>query len=83
MTQAHLFEAKQLEAACLNFIKSHLDQVVVEESFINLAQDWPAVALKIHLHTAGVSENLAKDTVEQAESRKRKRDNDGAASADA
>ena len=59
-----------------------MDEVFVTESFIGLAQDWPAVSIKINLHTAGISGDRAKSALEQAASNKRKRDEDGAAASD-
>ena len=78
LCQAHLYEAKELEAVCLDFVRARLEQVVVTDGFIGLSSDWPEVALKIQLHTAGVSGERAKGAVEQAETRKRKRGDDGA-----
>ena len=76
--QAHLFEAQQLERACLEFIKANMEQVVVTPGFVSLSHEWPAVMVKINLHTAGVAGERASEVIEQAESQKRKRGDDGA-----
>ena len=83
LRQAHLYEAKQLEAACLNFVKANMAAVAVTPGFINLSEECPAVQLKINLHIAGVPEDRATKAVSEAQSsRKRQRDEDGASAAD-
>ena len=83
LRQAHLYEAKQLEAACLNFVKANMAAVAVTPGFINLSEECPAVQLKINLHIAGVPEDRATKAVSEAQSsRKRRRDEDGASAAD-
>eukprot|EP00931_Biecheleriopsis_adriatica_P088513 TRINITY_DN62817_c0_g1_i1.p1 TRINITY_DN62817_c0_g1~~TRINITY_DN62817_c0_g1_i1.p1 ORF type:complete len:493 (-),score=88.51 TRINITY_DN62817_c0_g1_i1:158-1636(-) len=76
LCQAHLYDAKQLTNACLNFIKRCYAEVVVTQSFGKLAKDWPEVMLKINLCTAGVAEASATPALEasQRASGKRKRD---------
>ena len=56
LCQAHLFQAKQLEQACLRFIKDHADQVFTLPAYLELIKKWPQVALKISLFSAGVHE---------------------------
>merc|ERR1712125_21519 len=51
LCQAHLYEAKQLASACLNFVKKHYAAVMVTEKFGTLAREWPDVMLKINLCT--------------------------------
>ena len=83
LRQAHLYEAKQLEAACLDFAKANMAAVAVTPGFINLSEECPAVQLKINLHIAGVPEDRATKAVSEAQSsRKRQRDEDGASAAD-
>ena len=83
LRQAHLYEAKQLEAACLDFVKANMAAVAVTPGFISLSDECPAVQLKINLHTAGVPEDRATAAVEAQSSRKRRRtDEDGASAAD-
>lgn len=67
LCQAHLYEAKQLEKACLAFIKNHMEEVVVTPSFGQLGKDWPQVMLKISIFTAGVSETRASPAFEAFE----------------
>ncbi|CAE7764739.1 BPM3, partial [Symbiodinium sp. CCMP2456] len=56
LCQAHLFQAKQLEQACLCFIRDHADQVFTLPAYLELITKWPEIALKINLFSAGVSE---------------------------
>jgi len=75
LVQAHLFEAKQLEKRCLEFIIANMSEVVKTESFASLGQQWPQVSLKITLRVAGVSEGTTTTAMEVQENvRKRKRD---------
>jgi len=53
LCQGHLYEAKQLEQACLAFIKDNLAQVVSSSSFGRGCKEWPEVVLKINAATAG------------------------------
>jgi speckle-type POZ protein len=75
LCQAHLYEAKQLTNACLDFIREHYAAVIVTEKFGTLGKEWPEVMLKINLCMAGVSETSAKPAIEasQRASGKRKR----------
>ena len=56
LCQAHLLQAKQLEKACLSFIKEHAGQVLTMPAYAELVKEWPQVALKVSLCAAGVSE---------------------------
>lgn len=67
LCQAHLYEAKQLEKACLSFIKNHMEEVVVTSSFGQLGKDWPQVMMKISIFTAGVSEARASPAIDAFE----------------
>ena len=82
LRHAHLYEAKELEAACLDFVTANMAAVAVTPGFISLSDECPAVQLKINLHTAGVPEDRATAAVEAQSSRKRRRDEDGASAAD-
>merc|ERR1711988_161287 len=76
LCQAHLYEAKKLEEKCLNFIKTHMTEVVKTDAFGSLCAEWPQVSLKVTLHNAGVPESAAAAAVEKQENvRKRKREN--------
>ena len=59
LCQAHLLQAKQLEMACLTFIKHHMSQVLMMPSYAELIRKWPQVALKVSLFSAGVSKTEA------------------------
>jgi speckle-type POZ protein len=59
LTQAHLFEAVDLEQACLRFIKAHFDKVVMTASFGVMTQEWPEVALRISMFMAGLAPGTA------------------------
>ena len=56
LSQAHLLQAKQLERACLSFIKDNMSQVLTMPSYLELLKKWPQLALKISLFLADVSE---------------------------
>lgn len=75
LCQAHLYEAKHLASACLNYVKEHYAAVIVTEDFGSLAKDWPEVMVKINLWMGGVTESNAKTAIEasQRASGKRKR----------
>lgn len=64
LQQAHLYEAKHLEEACLKFVKEHFHAIVVMESFGIMSKDWPEVALKVNIFMAGVSENSAEAAIQ-------------------
>jgi len=76
LCQAHLFNAKQLEEVCLNFIRTNARRVVGTLEFARLTTEWPEVLLKISLFGLGVSPANAEPAVlAQLESRrKRKRE---------
>jgi speckle-type POZ protein len=59
LCQAHLYEAEELEKACLAFIAKSLQAVVLTEKFGTLGKEWPEVMLKVNTFTAGVSESSA------------------------
>ena len=85
--QAHLYDAKQLEGACLQFIGERMPQVCVTPSFGALSAAWPAVLVKINHHLAGVPAAAAAPAIEAAAAarrgskRKREQDDGGAARA--
>jgi speckle-type POZ protein len=54
-TQAHLYEAVELEQACLRFIKTHFHQVVMTAGFGTMTEEWPVLALRISIFMAGLS----------------------------
>lgn len=56
LTDAYLYGAKQLEEACLIFIKQNMALVAVTPEFASLCKDWPDVMLKLSRHSAGVPE---------------------------
>mmetsp|Transcript_49626 Transcript_49626/g.89146 ORF Transcript_49626/g.89146 Transcript_49626/m.89146 type:complete len:524 (-) Transcript_49626:50-1621(-) len=75
LCQAHLCEAQQLEAACLDYIKEHFSKIAPTEEFARLTTEWPELMLKISLHAQGVSsEETAAALSTQQAVRKRKRE---------
>eukprot|EP00440_Ansanella_granifera_P060520 gb/GFBE01065596.1/.p1 GENE.gb/GFBE01065596.1/~~gb/GFBE01065596.1/.p1 ORF type:complete len:512 (+),score=106.56 gb/GFBE01065596.1/:1-1536(+) len=76
LCQAHLYEAKQLEEACLNFIKDNASKVMVSAGFGQLGKDWPQILLKVSLSLSGISEAQASAAIQaqQGVGYKRKRD---------
>ncbi|CAE7639799.1 BPM2 [Symbiodinium sp. CCMP2456] len=67
LCQAHLLQAKQLEKACLSFIKDHATQVLTLPAYADLVKKWPQIGLKVHLYTAGVSEAEALAAIDALE----------------
>ncbi|CAK9108444.1 BTB/POZ and MATH domain-containing protein 3 [Durusdinium trenchii] len=63
-TEAHLFDAKQLQRACLAFIKENVEAVANTPGFLKLTTDWPEVMLKVTLFNAGLCDNAAHSVVE-------------------
>ena len=59
LCQAHLYEAKKLEHACLTFIKENLAPVVSSMAFAKGCKEWPEVVFKIHAANAGLDEQSA------------------------
>ncbi|CAE7607033.1 BPM2 [Symbiodinium sp. CCMP2592] len=55
LCQAHLLQAKQLEKACLSFIKDRADQVLTQPAYVELVKKWPQIGVKVSLFSAGVS----------------------------
>ena len=81
LCQAHLYEAKQLETACLNHISNNLKSIIVTPEYGLLSKEWPAVLLKIQLHSAGVPNSQANaafeaQATESSAAKKRKRSED-------
>jgi speckle-type POZ protein len=73
LCQAHLYEAKQLEQACLDFIKDNLRTVATTQAFGRLSLEWPEVILKINIYLAGIPESKAMPAfVGQQEARKKR-----------
>ncbi|CAE7227143.1 BPM6 [Symbiodinium sp. CCMP2592] len=56
LCQAHLLQAKQLERACLSFIKDHASQVLTLPSYVEMLKQWPQIGVKVTLFSAGVSD---------------------------
>jgi len=76
LCQAHLYEAKRLEEACLDFISANHAKTSVTPEFGILCAEWPAVMLKISHKLAGVKAAEAVRAMEAATTQgtKRKRD---------
>ena len=56
LCQAHLLQAKQLEKACLAFIKEHAGQVLTLPAYVDLVKSWPKIGVMVSLFSAGVSD---------------------------
>ena len=56
LCQAHLLQARQLEKACLSFIKNHASEVLTLPAYVELVQKWPQIGVKVSLFSAGVSD---------------------------
>ncbi|CAE7818608.1 BPM3 [Symbiodinium sp. CCMP2456] len=56
LCQAPLLQAKQLERACLSFIKQHAGQVLTLPAYADLVKKWPQIGVKVSLFSSGVSE---------------------------
>eukprot|EP00929_Paragymnodinium_shiwhaense_P042381 TRINITY_DN21942_c0_g1_i1.p1 TRINITY_DN21942_c0_g1~~TRINITY_DN21942_c0_g1_i1.p1 ORF type:complete len:515 (+),score=118.28 TRINITY_DN21942_c0_g1_i1:95-1639(+) len=65
LCQAHLYEAKQLEDACLEFIKENFKEVVQTDGYGELSAKWAEVALKINIAIAGLPKADAKAAVDK------------------
>eukprot|EP00929_Paragymnodinium_shiwhaense_P105670 TRINITY_DN70725_c0_g1_i1.p1 TRINITY_DN70725_c0_g1~~TRINITY_DN70725_c0_g1_i1.p1 ORF type:complete len:515 (-),score=91.27 TRINITY_DN70725_c0_g1_i1:89-1633(-) len=77
LRQAHLYEACELEDACLRFIKERFREVMLTEDYGRLTAGWPELLLKINLCIAGGSKEDMKAALEKHRgtwSGKRKRD---------
>lgn len=64
LCQAHLYDAKQLEDVCLQYIQKNLAAVTVTPMFGTISKEWPEVMFKISIFTAGVSEASAVAAIE-------------------
>eukprot|EP00930_Biecheleria_cincta_P069283 TRINITY_DN57034_c0_g1_i1.p1 TRINITY_DN57034_c0_g1~~TRINITY_DN57034_c0_g1_i1.p1 ORF type:complete len:537 (+),score=90.85 TRINITY_DN57034_c0_g1_i1:113-1723(+) len=73
LCQAHLFEAKGLETACLAYIKKNLDSVAATSGFGSLIAEWPEVMLKLNIFLAGLSESGALPAIEAHKNLRKKR----------
>jgi hypothetical protein len=88
LCQAHLYDATQLEEACLSFIREHAKAVCTAPSFGALGAEWPAVLVKVNHYLAGVEAAEAAPAIEAATNtarkakRKRDDDDDGAEAAE-
>merc|ERR1711924_27617 len=67
LCQAHLYEAKELEKTCLEFIRVNMNDVANTDAFASLGNKWPQVSLKITLHNAFVPDGTAASVVEKQE----------------
>jgi hypothetical protein len=89
LTQAHLYDATQLERVCLDFIKARHAILVVTPQYGHLTSEWPEVMLKVNVALAGVELDKASAAFEAQQkahgdgegSRKRKRSAGAAADA--
>lgn len=73
LRQAHLYEAKNLEKACLSFIAENMEALVATPSFGRFTEEWPEVVLKIAMFTAGLPESKAAAVLEAHQLSRKKR----------
>jgi len=59
LRQAHVFEAAQLEKACLSYVRDNIAEVLKLQAYTDLISKWPEIALKIQLFSTGVPETEA------------------------
>lgn len=64
LCQAHMYEAHQLEEACLKYIKDNAASAMATPAFAVLGKDWPEVMLKISIFLAGLPEERAAAALE-------------------
>ncbi|CAE7265272.1 BPM3 [Symbiodinium natans] len=62
--QAHLLQARQLEKACLAYLKCHLTEVLKLNAYAEMVAKWPEIGLKVNLFSAGVPEAAAAAVVD-------------------
>jgi hypothetical protein len=73
LCKAHLYEAIQLEQACLTYIRDNIKMVGVTPAFGRMSADWPQVMLKVNIFMAGISQEKAVLAVEASDQSLRKR----------
>jgi len=73
LCQAHMYEAKQLEEACLDFIFANHTSVSVTPDFGALSAEWPEVMLKVVHKLSGVEQTEAAAAIEAATAYYKKR----------
>ena len=73
LCQAHIYEARQLEEACLDFICANHTRVSVTPDFGALSAEWPEVMLKVVHKLSGVQQIEATPAIEAATSLRTKR----------
>jgi len=79
LCQAHLYDAKQLQQACLGFIKNNMHAVMATRGFGSLSAEWPEVMLKVNIFVAGLSESAASQAIcAHKDSRKKRSSSDSA-----
>lgn len=79
LCQAHLYEASQLQKACLKFIKNNMEAVMATRGFGSLSAEWPEVTLKINTFCAGLSEQGAAEAKSALEESRKKRSSEDVA----
>merc|ERR1712070_497322 len=72
LRQSHLYECRELEKHCLDFMKGNMTEVVKTQDFAKLSCEWPEIFLKVALHAASVHQNSVAVAIKnQQEGRKR------------
>ena len=68
--QAHLFQAKQLEHACLSYIKDHTTEVLKLPAYAELVAKWPEIGLEVSLFLAGMPPAEASEAAQASKIRR-------------
>ena len=66
LVQANLYKAAALEGACLKFVKENAGRVVATPAFGKMAAEWSAVAVKVNIALAGLTQSVAKGALQAA-----------------
>jgi len=78
LCQAHLYDAKHLEEACLSYIAGNWAEVVANPAYGRLGVEWPELMLKMSMSSAGITEDRASAVKDAFVAAKRKPVSDGA-----
>ncbi|CAE7354276.1 BPM1 [Symbiodinium natans] len=70
LCQAHLFQAKQLERACLSHIKGHMAEVLKLPAYTELVAKWPEIGVEVSLFLAGMPQAEASEVAQASKVRR-------------
>ena len=77
LKQAHLFQAEQLEHACLSYLRDHMTEVAILPAYGELFKAWPEIGLRISFFMTGLAPIQAQGVPASEGKRKRKREDIG------